>query len=80
VRVELTLDLARRDNGDVAISGWVSLFEGTSESTTDLDGEEEIAEFIVPWDSSVSKNVTVHNEREGGDRANIGLTFRNVAA
>ena len=80
VRVELDLAFARRDNGDVAVSGWVSLFEGTSERTRDLDGQEEISEFIVPWNSSVSTDVIVHNEAEGGDYAVIEMTFRNVAA
>jgi hypothetical protein len=80
VRVEVALQAALRDNGDIGVSGRVYLFEGTSEATTDLDGEEVITAFIVPRDSSALKEVTVRNVREGGDYANIRLTFHNASA
>jgi hypothetical protein len=80
VRVELSLSFWRRDNGDVAVWGRLVLFEGTSESTSDRDGDQPIGAFDVRRDSSVTRGFTVHNEDEGGDDAIIRLTFRNVAA
>ena len=78
MRVEVILVGQARNNGDVKISGKALLYEGTSEQTNDLDGDEPI-EIIVPCDGFRSYSLTVNNEDEGGDFADVTLTFSNTS-
>ena len=75
-RVELTLIGQALDNGDVRVSGTAKLFEGTSEGTSDLDGQREFV-VLVPRGKNTSHSVNVKNDNEGGDYADIALTFNN---
>ncbi|MDG2529427.1 LGFP repeat-containing protein [Caulobacter endophyticus] len=79
MRVELKLIGQAKLNGDVVVQGTALLFEGTSESTSDLDGDLEFT-VLVPRDGVISRTVTVWNEDEGGDKGVITMTFSNVAA
>jgi hypothetical protein len=76
-RVELDLTGQMMDNGDVRISGNALLYEGTSESTGDLDGRTDFT-ALVPRGKTVSSSQTVKNTDEGGDYANITITFNNA--
>lgn len=79
MRVELTLIGQARSNGDVLITGQALLYEGTSEQTNDLDGDEAI-NIIIPRDGFRSYSFRVVNENEGGDFADMNLTFSNTSA
>jgi hypothetical protein len=79
VRVELILVGQARDNGDVKITGKAELYEGTSTTTSDLDGDESI-DIIIPRDSFRHYSVQVKNEDEGGDFADIVMNFSNFSA
>jgi hypothetical protein len=75
-RVELTLIGQALDNGDVRVNGTAKLFEGTSEGTNDLDGQRDFV-VLVPRGKNTSHFVNVKNDNEGGDYANITVTFNN---
>jgi hypothetical protein len=76
-RVELTLVGQALDNGDVRVNGTAKLFEGTSEGTSDLDGQRDFV-VLVPRGKNASDSVTVKNDDEGGDYADITVTFNNA--
>lgn len=78
MRVELVLTAKAKINGDVLVDGVAKLWEGTSEQTDDLDGDESF-QVLVPRDSFTSQDITVRNEDEGGDFADIQMTFNNSA-
>jgi hypothetical protein len=75
-RVELTLVGQALDNGDVRVNGTAKLFEGISEDTDDLDGQKDFV-VLVPRGKNVPHSETVKNNDEGGDYADITLTFNN---
>lgn len=79
VRVELTLIGQVRLSGDVLVQGKALLYEGTSETSNDLDGDLDFT-LLVPRDGVISRTVTVWNEDEGGDKGVIAMTFTNFAA
>ncbi len=79
MRVELTLIGQVKLSGDVLVQGKALLFEGTSETTSDLDGDLDFT-LLVPRDGVISRTVTVWNEDEGGDKGVIAMTFTNFAA
>lgn len=76
-RVELNLTGQMLDNGDVRVSGVALMFEGTSESTGDLDGRSDFT-FLVPRGKSISNSQRVDNTDEGGDSATINMTVNNA--
>jgi hypothetical protein len=76
-RVELTLNGRRFNNGAVLVTGVARLYEGTSEDTQDLDGEKDIS-ISVPKGQTVNISPRVENTDEGGDFADIGLSFHNA--
>lgn len=78
VRVELDLNAIAQGNGDVRIDGNAKLYEGTSEQTSDLDGERNFV-VLIPADRFVSHVVNIRNDDEGGDRATITMNFNNQA-
>jgi hypothetical protein len=78
VRIELDLDIQKLSNGDATISGTLLLFEGTSENTTDLDGQTTIGAFTVPSGTTVTKQFTVAStEATADDHAKITAVFTN---
>jgi hypothetical protein len=66
VRLELHLDATLLANGNVTIDGRYLLYEGTSESTTDLDGTTDF-HMLIPPGRVVRTAQTVSNTDEGGD-------------
>ncbi|KAK5651941.1 hypothetical protein OQA88_11483 [Cercophora sp. LCS_1] len=71
VEVLLTLTLRPSDLG-VQVNYVVKLFEGTSESTNDLDGQIQGSQ-IVGKDKVVDIKARVRNTDEGGDWADLTL-------
>jgi hypothetical protein len=80
IRVEFTVTASLFDtNGNAMIDGEVKLYEGTSESTGDLDGVRQF-QLYVPVGATVNHFVRVNNDDEGGDYATIRLNVTNAAA
>ncbi len=79
LRIELRLIAQALPNGNVRIRGNVKLYEGTSETSNDLDGEKAFS-TLVPANAYSSKDVTITNQDEGGDYANISMHFGNFGA
>lgn len=75
-RVELTLTGQVLDNSDIRVTGEALLFEGTSENTRDLDGKINFS-VLVPKGKNASTTQRVKNDDEGGDYADITITFNN---
>ncbi|WP_406698014.1 hypothetical protein V5E97_04080 [Singulisphaera sp. Ch08] len=75
-RVELRITGQQLDNSDVRITGEMLLFEGTSESTNDLDGRKDFS-FIVPKGKTATNSQHVDNQDEGGDFADVRMTITN---
>jgi hypothetical protein len=78
VRVEVQLKASATNIGDILVTGKVFLFEGTSDTSSDLDGQADV-NLIVPKDSVRRWAVHVDNQNEGGDYADIEFTFNNRA-
>ncbi|MGL4438909.1 MAG: LGFP repeat-containing protein [Bosea sp. (in: a-proteobacteria)] len=80
IRVEIALTGTVLPGGDVRVTGTAKLFEGTSEATTDLDGQENLS-FLVPAGDTVSPRFSVTNTDENDDdRADIVLDLTNFPA
>lgn len=76
VRVELVVDVRLLDDGSVQLNVNAKLFEGSSSSTDDLDGE--VSEKANLSKSKTYKNdFRVRNVDEGGDYADIVLIVKN---
>ncbi len=68
------------DDGNAYIDGEAKLFEGTSESTGDLDGVRQV-QLYVPAGATVNHFVRVNNEDENDDDyATIAVTITNGPA
>ena len=65
------------DNDTVRIVGEALLFEGTTESSPDLDGRKDFT-LLVPRGKTVANAQEVRNTDEGGDYAKIRMTFNNA--
>ncbi|ADB33229.1 LGFP repeat protein [Kribbella flavida DSM 17836] len=76
VRVEVVADAAVRPDGSVRVGVNVKLFEGTSETTDDLDGVRSTSQ-VVPRDQVVQIPINIRNDDEGGDHAEISLVISN---
>ncbi len=76
-RVELLLTAQKNDNGDVRLDGVALLFEGTSESTTDLDGRAAFS-IVIPRGQTLTHSLMVHNTDEGGDFASLSFSVMNT--
>ena len=77
VRVEMDLNTQLLESGDVKIIGEARLYEGTSESTSELEDTESI-DFIVPVNNLKSITIDLLNtEFQGGDKAKFILNFAN---
>jgi hypothetical protein len=80
IRVEFTVTASLLDaNGNAIIDGEVKLYEGTSESTGDLDGVRQF-QLYIPAGATINHFVRVNNDDEGGDYATIRLNVTNVIA
>lgn len=76
-RVELDLTGQVMDNKDIRVTGVALLYEGTSENTRDLDGRTDFS-LLVPRGKTTSTFQKVNNSDEGGDYAEISITFNNA--
>lgn len=80
IRVEFVVAASLLDRvGNAMIDGEVKLFEGTSESTGDLDGVRQF-QLYIPANASINHFVRVNNDDEGGDFATININITNVTA
>lgn len=80
IRVEFTVTAALLDvQGNAIIDGEVKLYEGTSESTGDLDGVRQF-QLYCPINTTLNHFVRVNNDDEGGDFATIRLNVTNAPA
>jgi hypothetical protein len=80
IRVEFTVTASLLDaNGNAIVDGEVKLYEGTSESTGDLDGVRQF-QLYIPAGATINHFVRVNNDDEGGDYATIRLNITNVVA
>lgn len=80
-RAEAKLEAQVIAGGVVSITGEVLLFEGTSESTSDLDGRANVS-FTVPKTTMANpaptvKSIRVDNTAEGGDYVDLKFTLTN---
>jgi hypothetical protein len=77
-RVETALTARAVGRGEVQIEGNAKLFEGTSESTSDLE-DDKVVSFTVPRGvTPAHHHIQLRNtETFGGDHAEIGLSFTN---
>jgi hypothetical protein len=73
IRVEFHITAAvYSDGGFCVTSGRVLLYEGTSESTNDLDGTQNFGGCVAPG-QNITITGTVHNTAEGGDKASYNI-------
>ncbi|KAK0631232.1 hypothetical protein B0T14DRAFT_559052 [Immersiella caudata] len=77
VEVFLTLTLDPKDLS-VKVSYLIDLYEGTSESTSDLDGRLEGSTAVKKDRTIEHKAQRVRNTDEGGDWAEVTLTIVNA--
>ncbi len=79
VRGELDMDARLLGNGDVRLKGSIRLYEGTSETSEDLDGERYFS-FIVKKGMTVSFDRKVVNTDEGDpeDYVRVSMTCKNL--
>jgi hypothetical protein len=79
IRVECKLEFTLRQNGMVTIGYKVYFYEGTTETTTDLDGFLQ-GSLDIAKDEVVPIDLYVWNkeESEKGDNATIHLVFENT--
>lgn len=75
-RAELRLTGQQQNGGNVLVTGEALFFEGTSESTSDLDGRKDFT-ILIPKGKMVSNTQVVKNLDEGGDYATIKMTINN---
>jgi hypothetical protein len=78
IRVEARISATLSSNGTFCMSGQqarILLYEGTSESTTDLDGEVDLGGCIQPGQTRTWQG-TVNNTDEGGDFATFNIDLR----
>lgn len=78
VRVEARFTFARASGGAVAVTGDLRLYEGTSESSNDLDGQASM-NGTVAANAGVTLRRRVDNADEGGDWAEVSLQIQNSA-
>jgi hypothetical protein len=78
IRVELTLNAIVLQNGDIRIEGNAKLYEGASDRTNELNGENDFT-VLIPANKFVPYFVNVWNTYEGerDDKADITMHFRN---
>lgn len=76
VRIEARYTFTRAASGTVSVQGGLKLYEGTSTSTNDLDGQATVTGSIAANGSgTLAKRVS--NTDEGGDWADVRLSVTN---
>jgi hypothetical protein len=79
VRGELIINAQLLSNNRIRVYVDIWLYEGTSEATSDLDGERH-SSFIVRAGATVSKTYMVYNTAEGDDDfVRVRFTAKNIA-
>jgi hypothetical protein len=76
VRIELHLDATLLNSGNVTVDGELLLFEGSRESTTDLDGRRDFT-MLIPPQRTLRSTQRVNNDQEGGDTGRARVTISN---
>jgi hypothetical protein len=76
IRVEFDVTGWLYEDGGFCSNINVRLYEGTSESTNDLDGTLSINGVCAGPGQTAVINNTVYNTAEGGDKASFTLTLR----
>lgn len=78
IRTLLEVDAQLLNSGNIRVEGSITLYEGTSESTTDFGGEKHFS-FIVPKGGTSTYKTTVRNvaEDEPDDFARLSFTCKN---
>jgi hypothetical protein len=80
VRGELTINAQLLSGNRIRVWVDIWLYEGTSESTSDLDGERH-SNFIVREGQTVNKTYMVYNTDEGDDDfVRVVFTCKNLPA
>lgn len=78
IRVELNINASLVDsNGNIMVDGEIKLYEGTSDSNTDLDGVRQF-QIYCPLGASTNYFVRVNNDDEGDDYATVRLSISNT--
>lgn len=79
VRVFLYVDVRDGPNDrSITATVYARLYEGTSCSTSDLDGSRSAGTFTIPANTTISvPTFRVKNTQEGGDWADLTVTIRN---
>lgn len=77
IRVEFNITAFIWDQFGNIMANWeCKLFEGTSESTGDLDGVRQ-GQLYCPVNAPAQHNFRIDNDDEGDDYANISFTIAN---
>lgn len=76
IRVEVHATATLNSSGVFCINGKVYLYEGTSESTGDLDGQATFSGCLGLGNLRFTGRV--HNTDEGGDYVDVDMTFTNA--
>ncbi len=76
VRVEVRFTFSRAAGGAVSVSGNLKLYEGTSTSTSDLDGQANVSGTVAA-NGSGTLSKRVNNTDEGGDWADVKIVVTN---
>jgi hypothetical protein len=66
IRIELRFNVDWNMDRSVTVTANAKMYEGTSESTDDLDDEENAVPLIVPKDHQRSGSIRLYNEGIGG--------------
>lgn len=79
VRIEVHISTVLDSSGNMCVkTGKVLLFEGTSESTNDLDGTVTLANRCIAAGQTKTWTGTVYNTAEGGDKASYTINLMNT--
>ena len=81
IRTQLEINARLLSNQNIRVEGSVTLWEGTSETTTDFGGQRHF-NFIVKKGKTVNYKTKVMNEAEDepDDFARVSFTCKNAAA
>jgi len=77
IRVEVYASAQLVGGGSVTIAVQLKLYEGASESSSDLDGEAAFS-FIIPPGARVENKYRVDNTDEGADYAELTIVGTNL--
>ncbi|MBI5571768.1 MAG: hypothetical protein HY914_17630 [Desulfomonile tiedjei] len=79
IRIELRLQIDWQAGGAIQVTPIAKMFQGPTDSTNDLDDEENALPFIVPTDEQASGQIHLYNnEFWNGDTSVITFTAVNL--